>query len=297
MIDAPAWKLRASYSETAVDEIDASTATVHRVTDLLTRFRATVDNVPAVRIEAINETSFHSGLGSGTQLTLAAGAALTLLAGKPRPASILSLAESLGRSQRSAIGTFGFDNGGFIVDHGRSADDRETNMTRISYPDQWRMVIVTPTSSEGLSGASEEKFFGERKYLNQATIERCDELIRCDIVDSLQRGEFPAFRAGLREYGVLVGEYYAPAQGGIFSSPRIRELLARLNERGIDSAVQSSWGPSVCIPASSQAESERIAELISESTPEADVCVHISKCLNTGATLRTEAPNTQRTFS
>ena len=296
MIDAPSWKLRASFCDSSDDEIVASPATVQRLTGLLTHFRETVAKVPVVRIDALSETSFHSGLGSGTQLTLAAGTALLLLTGKPRPRSISSLAESLGRSQRSAIGTFGFDYGGFIVDHGRSSGDRAARMDRIAYPEQWRMVVVTPISSEGLSGDSEEEFFGERKYLDQQAVERCDDLIRRKIVVAIQHGDFFEFRAALREYGTLVGQYYAPAQGGVFSSPVIRELLSRLAERGIDGAVQSSWGPSVCIPASSQGESERIVEQIYECAPETDVSVHIAKCLSTGATVRTAAPENQRTF-
>ena len=111
MIDAPAWKLRISLSSSASDVFETSPSVRERIQKLLPSFR-TLHALPAVKVESLSETPFHAGLGSGTQLTLAAGTAFLLLAGHPRPASIAGLASELGRSRRSAIGTAGFDRGG-----------------------------------------------------------------------------------------------------------------------------------------------------------------------------------------
>src|SRR3954468_12322562 len=63
------------------------------------------------------EIPSHSGLGSGTQLALAVGRALSEL--YQVPASVIELARATGRGKRSAIGTWAFELGGFIVEGGR----------------------------------------------------------------------------------------------------------------------------------------------------------------------------------
>src|SRR3954469_10658191 len=59
----------------------------------------------------------HSGLGSGTQLALAVGRALSEL--YRVSAGVMELARATGRGRRSAIGTWAFELGGFIVEGGR----------------------------------------------------------------------------------------------------------------------------------------------------------------------------------
>jgi predicted sugar kinase len=41
----------------------------------------------------------------------------------------------------------------------------------------------------------------------------------------------------------LVGDYFAPAQGGRFTSPAVAEALEWLEQEGIAGIGQSSWGP------------------------------------------------------
>src|SRR5215208_7678979 len=59
----------------------------------------------------------HAGLGSGTQLGLAMDRALTELHGVT--ATTLELAAAVARGKRSAIGTWAFALGGFIVEGGQ----------------------------------------------------------------------------------------------------------------------------------------------------------------------------------
>ncbi len=296
MVDQPAWSLRVSVSNGTTDIFDTSAAVSERLKNLLADFRNGYDSLPAVRVSTSTEVGFHSGLGSGTQLTLAVGTALLLLSGRPRPASVAELAAAFGRSRRSAIGTYGFDRGGFIVDHGKSADGNQISMERIRFPDAWRFVIVTPPQNVGLSGDTEEAFFRNQQYLSASTIQLVESLINAQISPAVANGDFDSFRDSLAAYGDLVGSYYGPTQGGIYSSDAIQELADWLKQQGVSGAVQSSWGPSACIPASSQEHANEIADRIRSCPSQTTFDVQIARGLNTGATIRTAAPEHQRSF-
>lgn len=294
MVNEPGWHLRVSRASGPIDQLRASPVAQDRLRDLLGRFRAAYA-LPPVRIETVQETGFHTGLGSGTQLTLAAATACLLLTGQPRPRSVAKLAEQLGRRRRSAIGTFGFDHGGLIVDRGRCAGLQQPAIEKFNFPEDWRMVVVTPVDTIGLSGASEEQFFGERRYLDADTVGQLGAIVEQQLCPAVESRDFASFREALQQYGDLVGEYYAARQGGIFSHPLIRTLVPRLSAADIAGAVQSSWGPSIAIPASSPDCADEIVRTIRKSGTDA-LQTTITTGVNHGATVRTPAPDSQRSF-
>ncbi|MDQ3732000.1 MAG: hypothetical protein M3329_08620 [Pseudomonadota bacterium] len=55
--------------------------------------------------------------------------------------------------------------------------------------------------------------------------------------------QLPALARGLNEIQEIVGDYFAPAQGGRFASSKVAEVLAWLQQRGCPGIGQSSWGP------------------------------------------------------
>ena len=101
----------------------------------------------------------HSGLGSGTQLGLAVARALAELNGIPaerRESGPGGLA-----GERSAIGTWTFARGGFIVEGGRREGSGEIAplLVRLPMPEHWRCVIAVPPGDPGLSGEAESAAF------------------------------------------------------------------------------------------------------------------------------------------
>ena len=293
MLDQPAWKVVVAFNfESTEDALQTPPAIAQRVAVLLARFRILYPQLPAVKISTQSTIDFHSGLGSGTQLTLALGTALLLLCNEPRPASIADLAVKLGRNRRSAIGTWGFDHGGFILDHGRFED----TIRRFPFPEGWRMVLLTPTTSEGLSGDSEEAFFGQREFLDPRTLENVDRLIHNEVLPSIEQADFPTFRNSLAEYGNMVGQYYSEAQGGIIGSEMVRQVTGRLAQQGITGAVQSSWGPTVCIPAASDCEAQAIRQAIFSTVTPETIYVTIASGMNSGATVRSPSPENYRSL-
>ena len=81
-----------------------------------------LDKLPSCEIE-VRSPGDHTGLGVGTQLGLAIAAGLRRFMALPE-LEIEALATSVGRGKRSAIGTYGFQQGGLIVDAGKGAGDR-----------------------------------------------------------------------------------------------------------------------------------------------------------------------------
>lgn len=295
MLNQPAWHINVSLrNDSEDDKLNTSPIVATRAKRLLSEFRQLYPQLPAVRIATHNEVGHHAGLGSGTQLTLSLAAAFVLLSGEPRPKTIETLAAKLGRRQRSAIGTYGFDHGGFIVDQGRT----ENKIHRITFPEEWRMVLLTPTSSQGLSGTTEEAFFGQSDFVDPGLIEEFDALINHSILPALSNANLPDFRDALATYGEMAGRHYASAQGGTFSNESIRQITQQLTQKGISGAVQSSWGPTVCIPAANHEEASDIQNAVYEGTSSQQMQVTIAAPRNTGATIGTLAPeeNNYRSF-
>ncbi len=116
----------------------------------------------------------HAGLGSGTQVALATAAALCRL--YERDAVVSDLARIVGRGGTSGIGTAAFEQGGFILDGGHrfgspggkqdfrpSAASRGVApppvLTRHRFPEDWRILLVTPDTGAGAHGSGEADLF------------------------------------------------------------------------------------------------------------------------------------------
>ena len=70
--------------------------------------------------ELVSDIPEHEGFGSGTQLALAVGSAVSQL--YDLNLSVEDIALKLNRSRRSGIGTHVFKHGGFVIDGGHKKD-------------------------------------------------------------------------------------------------------------------------------------------------------------------------------
>lgn len=206
----------------------------------------------------------HSGLGSGTQLALATARALAELHALPHDA--VSLAEATGRAQRSAIGTWAFARGGFILEGGRRSGTDATAplLLRHAMPDAWRVVLAIPNVARGLSGAAEEQAFRDLPAPSAELTARVAHVVLMQVLPALVEADLPAFGRGVTEVQRLVGEMFRPIQGERFAHPLCAELVERMLDSGAAGAGQSSWGPAVFGLASGDAAASRIAEGLRE---------------------------------
>lgn len=199
----------------------------------------------------------HAGLGSGTQLALATGAACAAALGLSRsPRELARLAE---RGQRSGIGIAAFEHGGFLLDGGRGDSTRTPPLlSRLPWPADWRCVLLLDERQEGLSGVSERQAFGRLPTMVNSTAGELARRVLTGLMPALAEGEFREFSRHLGRIQEIVGDYFAPAQGGRYTSPAVGACLQAL-ARTFDfpGIGQSSWGPTGFIvtpdPASAEA--------------------------------------------
>lgn len=292
MINEPGCHLSLSIAQAQHDDqLNVAPEIKPRIESLLSEYRSTSQHsLPAVCVEIQQDIPLHSGLGTGTQLTLALAAGCRVLSGQGISRDITGIARQFGRSRRSAIGTMGFASGGFLVDYGRTEDRVE----RLTFPECWRFVLIRPRQFAGLSGETEETFFGDRKPLDREMLAKLVHQIENNILPAIESQNFSQFTTALQIYGDLAGADFAEEQGGLFSSPVIRTVLENLKPITEFTAVQSSWGPTVCLPAESETEAEQLVSHLRSIVDENSVDLLITTARNQGASIRTDGDIVQR---
>jgi beta-RFAP synthase len=187
----------------------------------------------------------HAGLGSGTQLALAVARALAELYGLSTDAA--TLARAVGRGHRSAIGTWTFALGGFVLEGGRrpEATGVAPLLARLPMPEAWRCVIAVPEGKPGLAGDEEAAAFARLPAPHAHAVEHVAHLVLMRLLPALAEADLGEFGAALSEVQRITGGWFAAAQGGEFAPGRSAELVARLREWGATGVGQSSWGPAV----------------------------------------------------
>lgn len=187
----------------------------------------------------------HSGLGSGTQLGLSVARALAEL--YQQPADPLVLARAVGRGLRSAIGTWTFALGGFVLEGGRrpGRDEVAPLLSRLAVPAAWHCVIAIPASRPGLSGSEEVEAFRQLPPAPEREVERVSHLVLMQLLPALADADLTGFGAALTEVQRITGGWFASAQGGAFAPGPTAELVQKMAEFGACGVGQSSWGPTV----------------------------------------------------
>lgn len=202
--------------------------------------RTGVDERVSIRIhEAIPE---HVGLGSGTQLALALSVALARLHGMD--IAVRDLARTIERGARSGIGIAVFEQGGLIVDGGRGPDTVVPPViVRLEMPEDWRFILAFDARGQGLHGVQELEAFADLPPFPAAQTARLCHLLLMRALPALAEGDLPGFGAVITDLQDTVGDHFAPAQGGRYTSPEVGAAMVWLREQGAEAVGQSSWGP------------------------------------------------------
>lgn len=225
----------------------------------------------------------HAGLGSGTQLALAVGAAVAAvhaLGITPR-----EIARLVDRGARSGIGIGAFEQGGFILDGGRGPGDAPPPVvSRLPFPREWRAILLLDHRQRGLHSDAERDAFGSLPQFPEALAEKLAREVLMRALPALAEEDLPAFGAAVSELQRRVGDHFAPAQGGRFTSPRVARGLDCLESAGVTCLGQSSWGPTgFAIVASETAAQALVEALRREFRQEPDLDFRICAARNRGA--------------
>jgi len=238
-IDRPNVVLEAQRSE----RLSVAGEKTEQVKTLAKRFLEAYGIKANASIDVKQAIPEHAGLGSGTQLALAVATALSKLFDVD--ASVQELAEAMGRGQRTSIGTTIFEQGGFVVDGGKSTSKNKFPATifRQPFPQDWCFVVAVPNVNRGLAKSEETAAF---KALSPMKAEDAGKMCRLTIMKllpALVERDIKSFGEALTQIQIVIGDYFAEVQGGTYSSQTAAEGIALLQKLGAYGAGQSSWGP------------------------------------------------------
>jgi beta-RFAP synthase len=210
----------------------------------------------------------HIGLGSGTQMSLALGVALSAFYGLGL--SVRDIAKLTDRGARSGIGIGVFENGGLVVDGGRGPDtETPPLLSRMPVPESWRFILAFDKRGQGLHGEQEVNAFRQLPPFPRSEAERLCYLLLMQALPALAEQKLTLFGEVITELQASVGRHFAPVQGGIFTSPEVAAAMTWLQQQGAVAIGQTSWGPTgFCAVASPERADELLAQLRQRFTSE-----------------------------
>jgi beta-ribofuranosylaminobenzene 5'-phosphate synthase len=229
----------------------------------------------------------HAGLGTGTQLGLAVARGLAeawQLSISPE-----DLCRRVGRGQRSAIGFHGFIHGGFLVEAGKTNDSRISPLVaRVPFPEEWRIVLISPPGKTGLHGFEESEVF-QQLTTQRAALHPSEALCRLTLLGllpALSERNFKNFSESLFDFNRLAGQAFAPSQGGIYAGPHVEEMIHFIQRQGFVGAGQSSWGPTVFAVTEDESAAKDLAARICASFNLQEKDIWVTAASNQGAIVR-----------
>ena len=283
MVDRPGFVVRVRRA--AHEDLQCGSWIV-RVEELLARLRfagsADLTHEP-LRIEIPQAPPAHAGLGSGTQLAMALARAMNVLA-KRDGLSYDRLARLTGRGARSSVGLHGFHHGGLLVEAGKRApNDISPLVAHVSFPEEWRFLLIRPRGASGISGIEESRELSRLAPMSAELTAKLCALALTEILPAAIEHDFAAASASIGAFGRLVGEYFAPVQGGLIADQRMRGLAESLKSQGFEGVGQSSWGPTLFVLCENPASAAELSTRLAVSTDAADCDFITAAPLNRGA--------------
>ncbi|MCL5974952.1 MAG: beta-hydroxylase [Gammaproteobacteria bacterium] len=280
-------------AEQQLSEIAITVSTQNKITKLINQFYLTLGkDIPEdLRRTKVNVHSLipeHAGLGSGTQLALVIG---HLLASYHHlDITTPTIAQALDRGKRSGIGISTFDSGGFVVDAGLGPQSvTPARIFQQAFPSQWRLVMLMDKSHQGIHGQTEIQAFQTLPPFPLQHSQHICHLTLMQLLPALIEQDIDLFGNAVSEIQTLIGQHFAPAQGGQYTSKPISKLLEHAKSLGFTGMAQSSWGPTCCVFTDSQSQADHlIAELhdMMNSEPQLqNIELHSVAGVNQGASI------------
>jgi beta-RFAP synthase len=279
-LDQPATRLTARRA----DETRISGAEQDRTARYLAAMRAHLGLSGHYAIDIVQAMPSHAGLGSGTQLALAVAAAVRRLEGladDPR-----GDAQRLERGARSGIGIGLFGRGGLVVDGGRgSRAEPPPLLARLEVPESWRVLLVLDPDRAGLSGPQERSAFDALGPMDPAVSGAICRLVLMQALPALAEQDLPGFGSAITAIQNHAGDYFAPSQGGRFTSPLVGDAMRVLAAAGATGIGQSSWGPTGFAFAADDSEAARLALNLQQRGMTKRLDLLVCRVLNRGASV------------
>lgn len=250
--------IEAFRTDLQVQRAQATTATgpgAERAVRYATEILSSLQVSDGLSISLNSAIPDHLGLGSGTQMALAVGHAISAL--YEIDLNTREIAALLHRGARSGIGIGAFDQGGFLLDSGVGEDGAVPPITaRLPFPATWRVLLVMDARGQGLHGGQEVEAFRRLPPFPAELAAHLCHLAVMKILPGIQEQRLQPVAEGVAELQRCVGDHFAPAQGGRFTSGAVADALNWAEAQGYCGVGQSSWGPTgfILLPDQGSAE-------------------------------------------
>jgi len=273
---APRWSCTGMLAERAERELAA----------LLEGHGIALGELQPHAVNVVRAPPEHVGLGTGTQLCLALASGLLEISASSG-VDLFALAR---RGRRSAIGCHGFKVGGFLVDGGKPARNASSGIapliSRLEFPREWRIVLVTPRRVAGRHGATEQQVFDSIGPVSASFRQgQCARLL-LELLPALADADLRGFGEALYHFNRTAGEPFRGIQGGPYSSPRVQSLIETIRQLGVSGTGQSSWGPTVFAMTDGEDQAAWLARRLDECSIDQQLDIKVTAANNQGAQLR-----------
>jgi beta-ribofuranosylaminobenzene 5'-phosphate synthase len=194
----------------------------------------------------------HSGLGTGTQLSLAAGKLISKHHGQDIDAH--SIGRVVGRGGTSGIGVAAFQQGGFIIDGGHpkvmkskflpssaSQASPPPIIARYEFPEDWKILLIIPRFEDRISGKKEVNIFQEYCPIPLPEVEKLSHLLLMKMMPAVAEGDLDAFGEALNS---IQGIGFKKIEN-MLQNPVIGNIMESLRSAGAAGVGMSSFGPTV----------------------------------------------------
>lgn len=295
-LERPRIAVSAEYSDRTI--VEGSNGDIRkRVSHAADLVADALDLPGKARIRILEAYPQHVGLGSGTQYSLAAGRALCELYGAFPSPEVLALIT--GRGGTSGIGTAAFAAGGFLMDCGHkfgpsmeknsflpssaSVDIRAAPLVnRIPFPEDWEILVVTPSIEGGASGGAEKEIFQTSCPVPLNDVQALCHEILMRLLPGLLEQDLDTFGAAINRIQTLGFKKVECS----LQPAHITDLISDLRDAGAAGAGLSSFGPTIyAIGEGNMAELESVARAYLSERGGGDWCVTHAR--NTGASVIT----------
>jgi predicted sugar kinase len=108
----------------------------------------------------------------------------------------------------------------------------------------------------------ETRAFAAMPVFPEADAAALCRLVLMRILPGIAEGDANAFGRGVAELQRRVGDFFAPYQGGRYTSPAVAAAIADIEALGVAGVGQSSWGPTGFAVLGSEAEAGRLADAL-----------------------------------
>ena len=233
----------------------------------------------------------HSGLGSGTQLSLAAGKLISLM--NDFELSNPEIAKIVGRGGTSGIGTAAFDKGGFIVDGGHNTDEKPGFLpssaspaspppiiARYEFPTDWKIVLVIPNVEQGASGSKEVNIFQSYCPIPVEEVEKLSHVLLMKLMPAVVEADLDSFGSAIN---IIQDVGFKKIEHSL-QNPCIKKIMDKLRSAGAAGVGMSSFGPTLY--AVTDTNVEDVSRAARDALKDIGGEIIVTQAKNSGATLR-----------